>query len=73
MIIERWQTPWEQYRASDLDQNGPEMASSTGAGADPDQGHVQKWDWTNNLGRSRPGTANSTEAGFSQQPRPEKA
>lgn len=38
----RQQVPWEQDRVSNLNQTGPEMASS--AGADPDQGYLWKQD-----------------------------
>ena len=34
---------------------------------DPDQGHLRKQDWNNDLGQSRPETANSTEAGTGEQ------
>ena len=43
------------------------MVNSMGAGANPDQGHLQKQDWAINLGPNRPESANCTGAGRGEQ------
>lgn len=37
-------------------------SNATGAGADPDQGHLRKHDWASDIGWSRPEVVSSTGA-----------
>lgn len=47
-------------------QSRPWEVNTTGAGTDPDHGHLRRQDWASDLGHNRPETASSTGADADQ-------